>query len=97
MEPATLVVVNGEAQDSDGKTDNAPRMLALDSATVAALREWRAQQRSEWIFFDRDYQDTDRVFTWENGRPAHSDVMRQRLATDTKHPLRGALRGCFPW
>jgi len=79
VEPDTRVVVNGEAQDSDGKTDNTPRMLALDPATVAALREWLAHQISERIFFDRDYQRTDRVFTWENGRPVHPDVIRQRF------------------
>jgi integrase len=38
VESDTRVVVNGEAQDSDGKTDNSPRMLALDPVTVAALR-----------------------------------------------------------
>jgi len=79
VQPDTRVVVNGEAQDSDGKTDNAPRMLALDPVTVAALREWQEQQRSERVFFDRDYHDTNRVFTWENGRPVHPDVIRQRF------------------
>jgi hypothetical protein len=29
VEPDTRVVFNGQAQDSDGKTDNAPRTLAL--------------------------------------------------------------------
>lgn len=79
VEPDTRVVVNGEARDSDGKTDNAPRMLALDPVTVAALREWQAAQKAERIFFDRDYQDSTRVFTWENGRPVHPDVIRQRF------------------
>jgi integrase len=79
VEPDTRVVVNGHAQDSDGKTDNAPRMLALDPATVAALREWRERQRGEHVFFDRDYLTSDRVFTWENGRPVHPDVIRQRF------------------
>ena len=79
VEPDTRVVVNGKAQDSDGKTDNAPRMLALDPATVAALKEWRDRQRAEHVFFDRDYLTGDRVFTWENGRPVHPDVIRQRF------------------
>jgi integrase len=79
VEPDTRVVVNGRAQDSDGKTDNAPRMLALDPTTVAALRQWRTEQRAERTFFDRDYMATDRVFTWENGRPVHPDVIRQRF------------------
>jgi hypothetical protein len=54
VEPDTRVVVNGQAQDSDGKTDNAHRLLAVDEATVAALTEWRAVQQSERILFDRD-------------------------------------------
>jgi integrase len=79
VEPDTRVVVNGEAQDSDGKTDQTPRMLALDPATVKALREWQDKQRSERAFFETDYQDTTRVFTWEDGRPVHPDVIRQRF------------------
>lgn len=79
VQPDALVVVNGQAVDSDGKTDTAPRSLALDPATVAALREWGSVQRSERVFFDRDYVRTDRTFTWENGRDVHPDVIRQRF------------------
>jgi integrase len=79
VEPDTRVVVNGRAQDSDGKTDNAPRLLALDPATMAALRVWQDTQRGERAFFDSDYDATDRVFTWENGRPIHPNVIRQRF------------------
>jgi len=79
IEPDTRVVVNGKAEDSDGKTDNASRLLSLDPATVEALREWQTVQHSERIFFDRDYQGTNRVFTWQNGRDVHPDVIRQRF------------------
>ena len=79
VEPDTRVVVNGVAQDSDGKTENAPRMLALDPVTVAALAEWRSRQLAERAFFERDYVATDRVFTWEDGRSVHPDVIRQRF------------------
>jgi integrase len=72
-------VVNGEANDSDGKTDNAPRLLALDPLTVGVIRDWRAQQEGERAFFDRDYHDTSKVFVWEDGRPVHPDVIRQRF------------------
>jgi integrase len=63
--------------DSDGKTDNTPRTLALDPLTVEALREWRERQLGERAFFERDYQDSTRVFVWEDGRPVHPDVIRQ--------------------
>jgi hypothetical protein len=47
--------------------------------TVAALVEWHSHRQSERAFFDRDYTGTDRVFTWEDGREVHPDVMRQRF------------------
>src|SRR5262249_57111596 len=55
------------------------RLLALDPVTVAALREWRAVQRGERAFFERDYRNDDRVFVWEDGRSVHPDVIRQRF------------------
>jgi integrase len=79
VEPDTRVVVNGKAMDSDGKTDNAPRMLALDPVTVTALAAWKSHQDSERAFFGRGYENGDRVFTWEDGRPVHPDVVRQRF------------------
>ncbi|HZM83840.1 MAG TPA: tyrosine-type recombinase/integrase [Candidatus Limnocylindrales bacterium] len=79
VHPDTLVVVNGRAEAGDGKTDNAPRLISLDMATVAALRAWKTEQDSEHAFFDRDYLGTDRIFTWENGRDVHPDVVRQRF------------------
>jgi hypothetical protein len=72
-------VVNGEAHDGDGKTDNAARLLALDPLTVKALRDWRARQLDEPAFFDRDYHHTNRVFVWEDDRPVHPGVVRQRF------------------
>lgn len=74
VEPDTLVVVNGRAEHSDGKTDNAIRLIALDEVTVMALREWKEAQHSERVFFDRDYQGSDRVFTWENGQIGRAHV-----------------------
>ncbi|HEX6444684.1 MAG TPA: tyrosine-type recombinase/integrase [Streptosporangiales bacterium] len=75
----TRVVVDGHAEDSDGKTDNAARMLALDKATVQALRQRRTEQDEERPYFQREHRDTDIVFTWEDGRPIHPDVVRQRF------------------
>jgi integrase len=79
IEASTRVVVNGQAQDSDGKTGNALRLLSIDRTTADVLTQWRSEQGSERAFFERDYQDTDRVFTWEDGRPVHPDVLRQRF------------------
>lgn len=75
----TRVVVDGYAEDGDGKTDNAARLLALDSSTVAALAEWRKTQDGERPFFLAPHKDSNVVFTWEDGRPIHPDVVRQRF------------------
>lgn len=75
----TRVVVNGRAKASDGKSENALRLLSLDQTTVEVLRQWRADQASERPFFDPAHTGTDLVFTWEDGRPIHPDVVRQRF------------------
>jgi integrase len=36
------------------------------------------------VFFGRDYLGIDRVFTWENGRDVHPDVIRQRFNRATQ-------------
>jgi integrase len=74
------VVVAGYAHESDGKTDSAGRMIALDPATIAVLREWREAQESERQFFGTDYPTTGLVFTWQDGRPVHPDTVRERFA-----------------
>jgi integrase len=76
---ATRVVVRGRAEDSDGKTVNSQRLLALDPLTLDGLREQRERQEEERACFGRDYIVSDLVFTWEDGRPVHPDVMRQRF------------------
>ncbi len=76
----TRVVVDGRAEASDGKSDSAGRLIALDPATVAALRAFHTLQESEREFFDRDYIDLGLVFTWQDGRPVHPDTIRERFA-----------------
>jgi integrase len=76
---ATRVVVEGRSEGSDGKTANSRRLLALDPVSVEALRaRWR-QQAEEQAFFGEAYQDSGLVFVWEDGRPVHPDVLRQRF------------------
>jgi integrase len=76
----TRVVVDGRAEASDGKSDSAGRLIALDPATVAALRAFQTLQESERAFFDRDYIDLGLVFTWQDGRAVHPDTIRERFA-----------------
>jgi hypothetical protein len=63
IQASTRVVINGQPQDSDGKTGNALRLLSIDRTPADVLTQWRSEQGSERAFFERDYQDTDRVFT----------------------------------
>ena len=69
----TRVVVDGQVIESDGKTENAQRILALDPFTLAALGvhvEMLDQERAD---FGPDYQDHGLLFCWENGKPPHPD------------------------
>ncbi|WP_232235960.1 site-specific integrase [Nocardia sp. BMG51109] len=73
------VVVAGHAQDSQVKTDDSARWIALDAETVRALRAWKAIQDAERALYGDDYRNTDFVFTYEDGRPAHPDSVRERF------------------
>lgn len=75
----TRVVVNGKVIISDGKTDNAQHLLALDPFTLAVLRAYAGildQERKElWP----DYHDDGWLFCWENGKPPHPDTFTRRF------------------
>ena len=74
------VVVGGHARDkAGGKTKNSDQTIAIDRATVAALRAWRSVQNRDREFFGSDYHSGDYVFTFEDGRPPHPDTIRQRF------------------
>jgi integrase len=68
----TRVVVRGRATDSDGKSDDSRRTLALDPVTADALRRyverWEEEKRQfghngEWLFCHHE------------GRPIHPDTI----------------------
>jgi len=75
----TRVVVDGQVIESDGKTGNAQRTLALDPFTLAVLVvhiEMLDQERAE---FGPDYCDHGLLFCWENGNPPHPDTITRRF------------------
>lgn len=76
---ATRVVVRGHAADSDGKSQDSVRVLALDPATLVGLQVHREHQAEERALFGIDYIPGDYVFRWEDGRPGHPDSIRQRF------------------
>ncbi|MDT5079777.1 MAG: hypothetical protein QOJ80_4414 [Mycobacterium sp.] len=74
------VVVGGRARDkAGGKTQNADQTIAIDRATVAALRHWRTVQDRERAFYGSDYHPGRYVFTFQDGRPPHPDTIRKRF------------------
>jgi len=75
----TRVVVDGKVIESDGKTENAQHVLALDPFTLAVLKahvETLDQERAE---FGPDYKDHGVLFCWENGKPPHPDTITRRF------------------
>jgi integrase len=75
----TRVVVDGKVIESDGKTENAQHVLALDPFTLAALRAHVEMLDSERTEFGPDYQDHGVLFCWENGKPPHPDTITRRF------------------
>ena len=75
----TRVVVDGKVIESDGKTENAQHVLALDPFTLAVLKvhvEMLDQERKD---FGPDYHDVGWLFCWENGKPPHPDTITRRF------------------
>jgi integrase len=67
------VVVDYEVVVSEPKTAKGRRSLALDPATVAALREHRTRQLERRLAVGPRWQDSGLVFTWPDGRPIHPE------------------------
>ncbi len=76
---ATRVVVNGTVIESDGKTENAQRIIALDPFTLAALSGLVDQLDTERSEFGPEYHDHGLLFCWEDGRPPHPDTITRRF------------------
>jgi hypothetical protein len=76
-----IVQVGGQVYAGPPKTKAGVRPVALDQATVEALRAHRTAQRRERLAWGEAWQDTGLVFTQEDGsmlRP-HSVTIRFRV------------------
>jgi integrase len=62
---------------SSPKTAKSRRLVALDPATVEALRGHRIAQAQERLLMGPAYRDEDLVFAWPDGRPIHPDLFSQ--------------------
>jgi integrase len=78
IEP-TRVVADGRVIESDGKTENAQHVLALDPFTLAVLKAHVAALDREGAEFGPDYQDYGVLYCWENGKPPHPDTITRRF------------------
>jgi integrase len=85
----TRVVVDGQVIESDGKTENAQHILALDPFTLACLRMHIEMLDQNRCNVGPDYQDHGLLFCWENGKPPHPDTITRlfkRLAASAGLP-----------
>jgi integrase len=83
------VQVNYQVLVSEPKTAKGKRSLALDPATVAALKEHRVRQAEERLAVGPGWQDSGLVFTWGDGRPLHPERFSRwfdRLAREAGLP-----------
>ena len=71
----TLVDVGYEARFSTPKTAKGRRVVALDPATVVALRAHRVAQLEERMAWGPAYEDTGLVFTREDGHLFHPQTL----------------------
>jgi integrase len=73
----TRVVVGGQATDSDGKSDDSRRTLALDPVTVDALREFLVR----WDELKQEFGHAGQhLFCHPDGRPIHPDTITEWFA-----------------
>jgi integrase len=69
------VVVNYVVHESEPKTRMGKRSLALDPATVAALKEHKGRQEQECAEVGSAWRDSELVFTRPDGSPIHPDLI----------------------
>jgi integrase len=75
----TRVVVDGRAEDSDGKSDAGVCTIALDPFTVAALRKHMAMLDDEQAAFGASYPRHGKLMCFEDGRRLHPDTVTRRF------------------
>ena len=86
-----LVSVNYAVTESGTKSGKV-RVVDLDPATVAALREHRRAQAAERLALGAAYQDRGLVFCREDGEPVHPErltvMFRRHVAAADLPPIR---------
>lgn len=73
------VQVDGIPMESTPKTSHGRRAVELDDRTVSVLRKHRTAQVQERLRAGSMWEDTDRLFVWEDGRPLRPDWTSRRF------------------
>lgn len=75
----TRVVVAGQAQGSDGKSESGWRTVSLDPLTARYLRRHLDMLDGERAAFGRDYQAGEHLCCHPDGRPVHPETITRRF------------------
>jgi integrase len=75
----TLTSISSHRAWSEPKTDKGRRQVALDPATVMALRQHRARQLEERLAWGPAYQDNGLVFSREDGSALHPELFLRQF------------------
>jgi integrase len=75
----TRVVVNGRAEDSDGKTDAGWRTISLDDFTFEELSRYIDMIHKEAKDFGKSYPKHGKLVVWLNGVRVHPDTITRRF------------------
>jgi integrase len=73
----TLISIDYRLTFGTPKTGKGRRVIALDVATVAAVRSWKRVQLEERLALGEGYQDAGLVFALEDGSPVHPVLFSQ--------------------
>jgi len=85
----SLVPVNHGLFFGEPKTERGRRLIGLDPALVAVLRQHWRQQATERFRFGVDFDDDDLVFAHADGRPLHPERVSRsfsKLVGTTRAP-----------
>lgn len=75
----TRIVVAGQAEDSDGKSESSNREISLDTFTVASLRLYVTMLDAEREAFGKDYPTHGKLMCSEDGTALHPDTITRRF------------------
>jgi integrase len=75
----TRIVVDGQAIESDGKSDSGVRTISLDEFTTGLLCGYLATLDGERRAFGNSYPTHGKLMRFPDGRPLHPDTITRRF------------------